>query len=134
MVLIFRFMYFVSVYSTNRTLISISYKIICQISGPKIMVDRDEIRDRLETNLPFCRLPRALAVVQRRRADIIKQWSIDDTQSWFYSRSESLDRHHQRPGHFSEESSEKACSKIPKIFDRIYSRVFSLFPICRKKL
>ena len=97
------------------------------------MVDRDEIRDRLETNLPFCRLPRALAVVQRRRADIIKQWSIDDTQSWFYSRSESLDRH-QRPGHFSEESSEKACSKIPKIFDRIYSRVFSLSPICRKKL
>ena len=100
-------------------LISISYEIICQITGPKIMVDRDEIRDRLETNLPFCRLPRALAVVQRRRADIIKQWSIDDTQSWFYSRSESLDRHHHR--HNSEESSEKACSKIPKSFDRVYS-------------
>ena len=69
----------------------------------KVMVDREEIRDRLETNLSFCRLPRALAVVQRRRADIIKQWSIDETQSWFYSRSESLDRHLQ-----NNEESEKA--------------------------
>ena len=90
-------------------------KMIYQITGSEIMVDRDEIRDRLETNLPFCRLPRALAVVQRRRADIIKQWSIDDTQSWFYSRSESLDRHHQRPGFFSEEPSEKACLKFPNL-------------------
>ena len=49
-------------------------------------MDRVEIRDRLETNLSYNRLPRALTVVQRRRADIIKQWSIDDTQTWFYSR------------------------------------------------
>ena len=68
-------------------------------------MDRGEIRDRLETNLSYNRLPRSLAVVQRRRADIIKQWSIDDTQTWFYSRSESLDRH---PQYNNEESSEKA--------------------------
>ena len=49
-------------------------------------MDRVEIRDRLETKLSYNRLPRALTVVRRRRADIIKQWSIDDTQTWFYSR------------------------------------------------
>lgn len=43
-----------------------------------------------------CRYTRDLAVVHRRRScrrtDIVKQWSMDETQLWFYSRSPSLDR------------------------------------------
>ena len=54
--------------------------------------EKNEIRERLETNLALYRFPRALAVVHRRRTDVIKQWSMDETQSWFYSRSPSLDR------------------------------------------
>ena len=53
----------------------------------------DSIRDRLEFNcVTMCRLPRSLTVAQRRRAGMVKQWSMDETQNWFYSRSPSLDR------------------------------------------
>jgi hypothetical protein len=57
-------------------------------------IDREDLRDRLEQTLGYttCRLPRALTVAQRRRAGMIKQWSMDETKSWFYSRSPSLDR------------------------------------------
>ena len=54
-------------------------------------LDRDDLRDRLGM-ASLCRLPRALTVAQRRRAGMAKQWSMDETQTWFYSRSPSLDR------------------------------------------
>ena len=54
--------------------------------------EQDEILDRLENNMALCRLPRAVTLARRRRADIVKQWSMDETQIWFYSRSPSLDR------------------------------------------
>ena len=54
--------------------------------------EQDEILDRLENNMALCRLPRAVTLARRRRADIVKQWSMDETQVWFYSRSPSLDR------------------------------------------
>ena len=53
--------------------------------------DRDDLRDRLGMT-SLCRLPRALTVAQRRRAGMAKQWSMDETQTWFYSRSPGLDR------------------------------------------
>ena len=57
-------------------------------------MEREELRDRLEQSLGYttCRLPRVLTVAQRRRAGMVKQWSMDETKSWFYSRSSSLDR------------------------------------------
>ena len=59
--------------------------------------EQDEILDRIEHNMALCRLPRAVTLAHRRRtnhrgADIVKQWSMDETQTWFYSRSPSLDR------------------------------------------
>ena len=60
-----------------------------EVSAASAM-DRDELRDRLEQTLGFsgCRLPRVLTVAaQRRRAGgMVKQWSMDETKSWFYSR------------------------------------------------
>ena len=38
------------------------------------------------------RLPRVLTLAQRRRTGMVKQWSMDETKSWFYGRSSSLDR------------------------------------------
>ena len=60
-------------------------------------LEREELRDRLEQSLGYstmttCRLPRVLTVAQRRRAGMVKQWSMDETKSWFYARSSSLDR------------------------------------------
>lgn len=55
-------------------------------------MDRYEIRERLENVSLNRRFPRSLTIAQRRRNDMIKQWSMDDTQTWFYSRSPSLDR------------------------------------------
>lgn len=53
-------------------------------------MDRDELRDRVEQTLGFsgCRLPRVLTLAaQRRRAGgMVKQWSMDETKSWFYGR------------------------------------------------
>ena len=68
--------------------------------------EREELRDRLEQSLGYAtggalcggggpRLPRVLTVqAQRRRAGqgMVKQWSMDETKSWFYARSSSLDR------------------------------------------
>jgi hypothetical protein len=55
------------------------------------MVDKDELLDRLEMSVGYsCRLPltRAIAAAQqRRRVGVVKQWSMDETQSWFYARS-----------------------------------------------
>ena len=52
------------------------------------MAEKDELRDRLELGLGYpCRLPRSIAVAQRRRVGMVKQWSMDETQSWFYARS-----------------------------------------------
>ena len=53
------------------------------------MVDKDELLDRLEMSLGYgCRLPRSIAVaLQRRRVGVVKQWSMDETQSWFSARS-----------------------------------------------
>ena len=53
------------------------------------MVDKDELLDRLEMSLGFgCRLPRSIAVHQQRRCvGVVKQWSMDETQTWFYGRS-----------------------------------------------
>ncbi len=63
-------------------------------------MEREELRDRLEQRLfpsgaLSCRLPRVLTVAQRRRgAGMVKQWSMDETKSWFYAakRSSSTDR------------------------------------------
>ena len=71
-------------------------------------LEREELRDRLEQSLGYAaggalcggggggpRLPRVLTVqAQRRRAGqgMVKQWSMDETKSWFYARSSSLDR------------------------------------------
>ena len=69
-------------------------------------LEREELRDRLEQSLGYStggalcgsggpRLPRVLTVqAQRRRAGqgMVKQWSMDETKSWFYARSSSLDR------------------------------------------
>ncbi len=58
--------------------------------------EREELLDRLEQSLGYstCRLPRVLAVAaqRRRQAGMVKQWSMDETKSWFYARSSSLDR------------------------------------------
>ena len=35
-------------------------------------------------------------VGRKPRTNIEKQWSIDDTQTWFYSRPSSLERHNNR--------------------------------------
>ena len=61
-------------------------------------LEREELRDRLEQSLGYSsmtacpRLPRVLTVAQRRRAGMVKQWSMDETKSWFYARSSSLER------------------------------------------
>ena len=72
-------------------------------------LEREELRDRLEQSLGYAaggaglcggsgggpRLPRVLTVqAQRRRAGqgMVKQWSMDETKSWFYARSSSLER------------------------------------------
>ena len=68
-----------------------SLRIISVVPGE---TEREELRDRLEQSLGYstCRVPRVLTVAQRRRAGMVKQWSMDETKSWFYARSSSLDR------------------------------------------
>lgn len=68
-----------------------SLRIVSDVPGE---MEREELMDRLEQSLGYstCRLPRVLTVAQRRRAGMVKQWSMDETKSWFYSRSSSLDR------------------------------------------
>jgi len=72
---------------------------------------REELRERLEQRLhesaaggscpPPCRLPRVLTMAQRHKkgkdgdgvaSNMLKQWSMDETKSWFYARSSSLER------------------------------------------
>ncbi len=63
-------------------------------------MEREELRQRLEQSLGGGassgrpRLPRMLTMAQRRRraAGMVKQWSMDETKSWFYARSASQDR------------------------------------------
>jgi hypothetical protein len=66
-------------------------RVVSAIPGEQ---EREELMDRLEQSLGYttCRLPRVLTVAQRRRAGMVKQWSMDETKSWFYARSSSLDR------------------------------------------
>ncbi len=63
-------------------------------------MEREELRDRLEQRLfpsgssLACRLPRVLTLQRRRQPGMVKQWSMDETKSWFYAnkRSSSVDR------------------------------------------
>ena len=50
------------------------------------------------------RLPRVLTLAQRRRTGMVKQWSMDETKSWFYGRSSSLERQDRQPAAVPEES------------------------------